>query len=424
MPEIYTIGENEIEIESEDLSLQAEWCNKNSENLQDLWVSAVTAELDQVAAVDPRPVGQARIEQDSLFYSNINKKWSKSESGLKPSISPVKPEVPVRLTAVEALNWPDAHLGVDFRPHLFDNDSKKFVLVDSGSQVCAFPPEPGDRVVPGIVLKAANGSKIKCYGRQERVIRINRKEYRFMAYKADVASPILGWDFVKYHRLALTWNENGEQCIYDKKAKITKVLEFKSVAHHESSGLRNLAVVETFKCRRSPEESQELAFQVAAVQNLAAEAEESEDLSVMPDSDYKRLLEKYPEILKQNFSEEFTKSGITHRINIKEGATPCKAKLRRILPGSPKAAKAKEAWDEYVRLGIVEKVDPSQANTWSSPLHFVWKSDNTLRVTTEESTNGLSLTSIPSLTSETMFMTLQGVKFLVKWTSVRRFITC
>ena len=43
-------------------------------------------------------------------------------------------------------------------------------------------------------------------------------------------------------------------------------------------------------------------------------------------------------------------------------------------------SQAKEAWDELVRLGIVEKVNPSDANTWRSPLHFVWKPDQTLRV--------------------------------------------
>ena len=48
-------------------------------------------------------------------------------------------------TAVEAAkmeqgqNW-------DMRPHLFDNNSKQFILLDSGAQVSAYPPDPGDQI--------------------------------------------------------------------------------------------------------------------------------------------------------------------------------------------------------------------------------------------------------------------------------------
>lgn len=58
---------------------------------------------------------------------------------------------------------------------------------------------------------------------------------------------------------------------------------------------------------------------------------------------------------------------------------PCKAKVRRLLPGSPKAIKGKSAWMQLERLGIVEKVDPAEANTYTSALHFAPKSDGSLR---------------------------------------------
>ena len=34
--------------------------------------------------------------------------------------------------------------GVDIRPHIYDPVLETFLLCDSGSQVSAFPPDPGD----------------------------------------------------------------------------------------------------------------------------------------------------------------------------------------------------------------------------------------------------------------------------------------
>ena len=101
------------------------------------------------------------------------------------------------------------------RPHVWDDNLKKFLLIDSGSECTAFPPDPGDQPVPGKFLKAVNGSKIKCYGFKNIIIKINRKQYHYRAIKADVDHPVLGWDFVRRHRLALDWNEYGDNCLVD-----------------------------------------------------------------------------------------------------------------------------------------------------------------------------------------------------------------
>ena len=50
---------------------------------------------------------------------------------------------------------------MDIRPHVWDPILQKHLLVDSGSQVSAFPPDPGDIPDPKLSLKAANGSKIR-----------------------------------------------------------------------------------------------------------------------------------------------------------------------------------------------------------------------------------------------------------------------
>ena len=95
--------------------------------------------------------------------------------------------------------------------------------------------------------------------------------------------------------------------------------------------------------------------------------------------EYQALLDKFPDILKVNFKEEHTKNGVVHRINIKKNSKPVKAKLRQLLPGSQKAIKAKEAFDELIKLGVVEKVNPAKSNNWLSPIHWVLKPDGTLR---------------------------------------------
>ena len=137
---------------------------------------------------------------------------------------PQDPVPPDELPAFKAVNWQRGHLGVDIRPHLHDTVLDKMLLCDSGSQVTAVPPDPGDQVVQGQVLRAVNGSKIECYGYKDISIQIGRKSYPFKAIKANVDSIVLGWDFFRKHRLNLIWNDWGDMCIRDKKAKITSYM--------------------------------------------------------------------------------------------------------------------------------------------------------------------------------------------------------
>ena len=92
---------------------------------------------------------------------------------------------------------------VDIRPHIWDPVLKQFLLCDSGSQVSAFPPDPGDQPVPGQCLKAANGSRMSCFGYKDITLKIGRKQYDFKIIKAQVESPIIGWDFMDRHKLDL-----------------------------------------------------------------------------------------------------------------------------------------------------------------------------------------------------------------------------
>ena len=86
-------------------------------------------------------------------------------------------------------------------------------------------PTSGEQAVPGQFLRAVNGSWIKCYGFKDIIIKIGKKEYNYRAIKADVDSPVLGWDFVRRHKLNLVWNDWGDNCLVDKVANITTVLK-------------------------------------------------------------------------------------------------------------------------------------------------------------------------------------------------------
>ena len=182
-------------------------------------------------------------------------------------------------------------------------------------------------------------SQIKSYGFKEIDIRIGRKNYRFKAIKSEVDSPVLGWDFVRRHRLELVWNNFGDSCIRDKVADTTTVLPFKPVPIERSVRHKNLCLVEVqskpnvkYKSSSS-QDNLVLIEQIAAVEALE-HPEKKEERKIDPK--YQKLLDKFPDILKVNFNDNSSKNGVIHRINIKKDAKPCKAKLRRFyLLGPP-----------------------------------------------------------------------------------------
>ena len=177
--------------------------------VQSEWKSAVAAALAPVSEFDPL-IRDHNVESwgpEKEFYSEI-----KSNIEIPPT----------ELSAAQALKYPKGRLGVDIRPHLHDSLSNQDLLCDSGSQITAWPPDPGDKPLPTTFLKAVNGSKLNCYGYKQVSIQIGRKNYRFQAIKADVQAPIIGWDFFKHYRIDFRWTEFGDVELYDKKAKKRK----------------------------------------------------------------------------------------------------------------------------------------------------------------------------------------------------------
>ena len=340
----------------------------------------MAAALSSVSSYDPTLRDFTESCPEKKFYSSIRGDTQKL----------VNP--PTELSAAQAINHQSGHLGVDIRPHLHDGVLDQDVLCDSGSQITAWPPDPEDKPLPNTFLRAVNGSKLNCYGYKQVSIKIGRKEYHYQAIKADVQSPILGWDFFKHYRIGFRWNRWGDVVLFDRKAKISQVLKFKSVPFLRSVEASGLAL---FKSNLTPslegtptvsaaeivQESEALVFQklfqIAAMQELG-EANESENVESVPEGPYKELIERFPDLLKPNFKTENPKNKISHRIRTGDHP-PCRAKPRPMLPGSPKAVEGKKAFQQLIDLGIVEPVDPNKPTNWSSPLHLAPKPGGGLR---------------------------------------------
>ena len=142
MPKIHSIRENHLEEESEN-SFTNGWSQS---------VSSIT----KVQSEDP--VQECRPPLVRQYFNTKLKTWlpiSLSSSMLQTAEAD-SPEV-------GAVGQSDDD-SVDFRPHFFDPVLKEYVLCDSGSMVSAWPPDPGDQKTPGHYLKAANGSRMACFG--------------------------------------------------------------------------------------------------------------------------------------------------------------------------------------------------------------------------------------------------------------------
>ena len=142
-PKIHSIRQNEIKEEFENGSFKAEHSH-----------SRTLPEVNSMSWCRPPLVKK--------FYSGSLRMWL--PVSLHPSfLDQSRPEV--------GEIQQDQDPKVDIRPHIFDPVRKQFILCDSGSQVSAFPPDPGDSLDPNLVLKAANGSKMTCYGFKETSIK-------------------------------------------------------------------------------------------------------------------------------------------------------------------------------------------------------------------------------------------------------------
>ena len=153
-------------------------------------------------------------------------------------------------------------------------------------------------------------------------ISINGTQYVHSFVLANVDKPITGWPFMLQFELNLKWTSKG--CILvDQRRHMRSYLKIHSV----QSNLLGIAPVD-------------------------------QPLDVVPPA-YRTLFNQFPGILSPTFQTN-PSHGVHH---IKTGqAPPCRAKVRPLMPGSPKEIKGKAAWMELESLGVIERVNPQDSN--------------------------------------------------------------
>ena len=327
------------------------------------------------------PVLASLIEQSpKLGKQSVQNSWNDAVSSAVQSIADYNPYTPLvqegaEVLAVDAVAWVQGSQNLDCRPRLFDGASKTWKLCDTGSMVSVVKRSQSDKIDPSKVLQAVNGSKIKCYGQKEVEIRLNRKTYTILATIADIEQDIIGWDFLSKYKFDFAWNEFGDLYLHDKKADIKAPLKFityKSGSVPQTALLQDAEKVLSWSRRQSQIEE----FEIASMKQLEPRAPESSKANKI-NPKYMRLIEKYPDILKPSFKELSTKHGVMH--SIETTGPPVKCKPRPLLANSEKALKGKEAWDEMVRLGVVEKIEANANTDWASCLHLVPKPCGAMR---------------------------------------------
>ena len=142
------------------------------------------------AILTENEVEQESIELESFRTEQcLNSSELTLESVELASVA-VENHIPVEfVSAVEAEKMIGKNY--DMRPHIHDKLTNEYLLYDSGAQVSACPPDPGDVIDPKVALRSVNGSRLNCYGFKEIDIQINRKKYPVKMIKTDVQKTIL-----------------------------------------------------------------------------------------------------------------------------------------------------------------------------------------------------------------------------------------
>ena len=119
---------------------------------------------------------------------------------------PTKYNIGDTIASIEAVQ--SSELSTDLRPKFFDNVTKTWTLLDSGSCVSCVPKDPDDKIDPAFKLRAVNGQSIPTFGTKVISIRIGRKQYEIEAIKTDISQQILGWDLFTKYKLGFEWHDD------------------------------------------------------------------------------------------------------------------------------------------------------------------------------------------------------------------------
>ena len=123
------------DLQSSDLLNEVQQC----QSVQSSWDTKVRQALAPVAAFDPRVYGLCRPEEQKQFFNSKSGVWQVIP---EPNAFQSLIEEPLdEIAAADAVKMQMGERGVDIRPHLYDNKTKSYLLLDSGAMISAFPPE-------------------------------------------------------------------------------------------------------------------------------------------------------------------------------------------------------------------------------------------------------------------------------------------
>ena len=223
----------------------------------------------------------------------------------------------------------------DVRPFVQSKDGTHW-LADSGSMLTVIPAKPSDTEDLHSTAIAANGTRLRTYGRREVHIQFGRKTYHVEAVVARVAKPIIGADLLKANRLTVCY---AKEALIDSANGIQVPFSYRDAGRLAGWAITKL----------QPKQG------------------------ITGDPKFIKLAQSFPEIMSHDFRAETVKHGVVHGIDT-GNATPCRTAPRPLGSG-PKATLGKAAWMDLLEKGIIERC---QSN-WSSGLHLQPKPDGTYR---------------------------------------------
>ena len=274
------------------------------------------------------------------------------------------------------LNSVDTENIIDIRPRAYEKTSKKWILVDTGAMVSVWPKAdyPDAKKDNKTALEAVNKTKIATYGRIERKLNLSEGNFVHMVYIADVPAPVLGLDFLFKYKLDIRW-QGDIATLVNGRNKTKATLSCTTVP----LDMLHLSAVDIQEDEAIPMPTlpqNNVSFQTWSKQQTQ-EANKKAKPIINPEA-YLKIVEKYPSVLQSDFKISKPRHGVFHTIDTGNNR-PCKAKVRPLLPGSPKERKGKEAWTNLEKLGIIKRVNPREPNLWTSALHLAPKTDGDLR---------------------------------------------
>ena len=201
---------------------------------------------------------------------------------------------------------------IDIRPRIYDGITKEWILIDTGSQCSVTKAKPEDSIRPDILLETVDGTHMKCYGTKPLELRLGRKQYKIDTVIAKSTDTILGMDFLDKYGFEFRRGEFGDLYLYDPKSQSSTLCQFIKT----NSSLPRVSAIRVSSSIPRPSHSSMSSLDIFGLAALSVDS--SPEIQKALPEDYRKLLEKYPEILKPNFKE--VKHSVKHSAQISSNA--------------------------------------------------------------------------------------------------------